>query len=216
MIDNKKGEVCEGLSLFRCVLAGTCGNRTHPSRGDSGRNGFEDRGGHQAPMHSRLIKAYSYIISYTTLIILFWNVFRNVVLVTIWWHETRHSVRRAIDRQIAVYEARVSLSDRSPIYQKLALLSMNFCKESGICRSNLFQPQIRLDFNDKPCAWLGVDSLQNKPQKTVASTKNSHSPRFTVSLRNATLQPNLLLHLTTWLRRRNVPNVSIVYSNYLN
>lgn len=31
-----------------------CGNRTHPSDGDAGRNGFEDRGGHQAPMHSRI------------------------------------------------------------------------------------------------------------------------------------------------------------------
>lgn len=35
------------------LFAGTCGNRTHLSPRERGDNGFEDRGGHQAPMHSR-------------------------------------------------------------------------------------------------------------------------------------------------------------------
>lgn len=37
----------------RFHLAGTCENRTHPSTRKRRSNGFEDRGGHQAPIHSR-------------------------------------------------------------------------------------------------------------------------------------------------------------------
>ena len=41
------------------LLAGTCGNRTHPAPLSRHRNGFEVREGHQNPIHSHSIRVQS-------------------------------------------------------------------------------------------------------------------------------------------------------------